>query len=357
MDSSANHKTHRKINILAVSASGGAYGGVEVFTAAAARQALDSGPCDIRIIYRIQKGMVINANLESGLRPFDVNWRVIRFIDFQYLKDLLWADIIHCHFPVPYATFPARLLGKKLIVTVEAKHHESKHKFYHHIGMRLAHAQWFISEFVARTWSEYRSDRTSRIVPAICDMSATKVDPSLRKGFFFIARWVPLKGLEQIVEAYAKVDFPKQEHPLLLYGDGLLHDEIHAMIDSLGIREFVSTPGFVDGAEKERAMASARWNLAPVAFPEDLGLTPIEARYCGVPSIVSDIGGLPEAAGKDALYCQAGDVESLKDAMETAAHMGAEEYALRSKQCHESLSSYMPTKDFYHDEYRRILER
>lgn len=357
MDSEKRNKTPEGLRILAVSASGGAYGGVEVFTAAAAREALDSGPCEVRIVYRIPRKTVINSNLEHGLRPFSVNWRIIRFVDFQYIRDLLWADVIHCHFPVPYATFPARLLGKKLIVTVEAKHHPTRHKFYHRSGLRLAHAQWFISEFVAKTWSACRSERTSRIVPAVCEIPSAYVAPSLRKGFFFIARWVPLKGLEQIVEAYATAGFSKHENPLLLYGDGILHEEVHALIDKHGIREFVSTPGFVDAAEKERAMAAARWNLAPTAFAEDLGLTPIEARYCQVPSIVSDIGGLPEAAGADALYCEAGNVASLREAMERAASMGEEEYARCSQACYESLASYMPSKDFYFTEYKRILGR
>jgi glycosyltransferase involved in cell wall biosynthesis len=357
MDSAGMDETFHKLKILTVAASGGAYGGVEVFTAAAARQALDSGPCEVRIVYRVPRKTVINPNLESGLRRFNVNWRIICFVDVRYVMDLLWADVIHCHFPVPYATFPARLLGKKLIVTVEAKHHETRHKFYHRAGLRLAHAQWFISEFVAKTWSACRSDSTSRIVPAICEIPSAHVAPSERKGFFFIARWVPLKGLEQIVEAYATAGFAKDRHPLLLYGDGMLHDEVHALIDKFGIREFVSTPGFVDATEKERAMASARWNLAPTAFAEDLGLTPIEARYCKVPSIVSDIGGLPEAAGADALYCKAGDVASLRQAMEQAAAMGEEEYARRSHACYKSLADYMPSKDFYLGEYKRLLGR
>lgn len=357
MDSEKTSQTPEKLKVLTVSASGGAYGGVEVFTAAAARQALDSGPCEVRIVYRVPRKTVINPNLESGLRRFNVNWRIICFVDVRYVMDLLWADVVHCHFPVPYATFPARLLGKKLIVTVEAKHHETGHKFYHRVGLRLAHAQWFISEFVAKTWSACRSDGTSRIVPAICEIPSAHVAPSERKGFFFIARWVPLKGLEQIVEAYATAGFAKDQHPLLLYGDGMLHDEIHALIDKFGIREFVSTPGFVDATEKERAMSSARWNLAPTAFAEDLGLTPIEARYCGVPSIVSDTGGLPEAAGADALFCQAGSVDSLRDAMERAAAMDEGEYALRSQRCHESLANYMPGKDFYFTEYKRIMGR
>ena len=348
--------SERPVKILMVAPSGGGHGGVEIYTAAIAKDVLDSGECEVRVVYRVPNGTPVRETLAKSVGVFGINWRVIHSLDIQYLKDLLWADVIHCHFPLIYATYPARLLGKKLVATVEAKR-QHPHGARFKIGLELAHAQWFISKFVAETWGKTRFDERCKIVPATSDLPSTYVEPASRKGFFFIARWVPLKGLEQIVESYATADIDHRVHPLFLYGDGILREKILAMISDLKMEEFVQTPGFVSAGEKEARMASSRWNLAPVAFQEDLGLTPIEARCCSVPSIVSRAGGVPEGAGDQALLCQPGDIASLRQAMEQAASMDEAEYAARSKACHDSLESYLPKPGFYYSEYLRLLNR
>ncbi len=348
---------NRNTRVLMVAPSGGAHGGIEVFTAAIARDVLDSGEYDVRVVYRVGFGVSLQDTMERGLAKFRVPWRVIRMLDLRYLKDLFWADIVHCHFPLVYATYPARLLGKKLVITIEAKRHPTAHGLKFVLGLKLAHAQWYISKFVAGTWGCGKLDETHKIVPAISDLPTSHVPPNERKGFFFVARWVPLKGIEQLVEAYATADIDRREHPLFLYGDGPLRADIELLVDHWKIREFIDMPGFVLPEEKEAKMASSRWNIAPVAFNEDLGLTPIEARCCEVPSIVSRAGGVPEAAGDQAIFCEPGDVPSLRQALEQAAVMGEDEYLRRAKAGKDSLAIYLPPPGFYRQEYDRLLGR
>jgi glycosyltransferase involved in cell wall biosynthesis len=355
-DGSKGREMAKKFNVLMVAPSGGVYGGVEVYTATIAKEVIEGGGFDVRVVYRIPKGTALQDTMKRGLSKFGVSWRVIRCPDLQYLRDLLWADVIHCHFPLVYATFPARLLGKKLFVTVEAKRNLVEHGFKFWFGLNLAHAQWYISKFVAETWGKTTFDENCKIVPATSDLPTAYVPPSSRKGFFFIARWVPFKGLEQLVEAYATARIDRNDHPLFLFGDGPLRQHIERLVDHWKIRNFVEMPGFVMAAEKEAQMSSAKWNLAPVAFAEDLGLTPIEARCCGVPSIVSRAGGVPEGAGDQALFCDPGSVNSLKAALERASSMSDEEYNKRSDLCKRSLESYLPPTGFYQKEYMRVLE-
>lgn len=345
----------KNTRVLMVAPSGGSHGGIEVFTAAIAREVLDSGGCDVRVVYRIGMNVPLEDTMGKALAKFGVPWRVIRMLDREYFRDLIWADVVHCHFPLVYATYPARLLGKKLVITIEAKRHATAHGRRFAFGLKLAHAQWYISKFVAGTWGRTRFDQNCRIVPAISDLPTAYVAPSSRKGFFFIARWVPLKGIEQLVEAYATADIDRSRHPLYLYGDGPLRNDIESLVDRWQVREFIDMPGFVLPAEKEAKMSSARWNVAPVAFAEDLGLTPIEARCCEVPSIVSRAGGVPEAAGDQAIFCEPGDVPSLRQAIEQAVAMSEEEYERRCKACHASLATYLPQPGFYNQEYQRLL--
>lgn len=331
----------------------GKYGGIEAFTATIASNTLEGGEVEVRVVFRLRAGGELTDNLIKPMENHGIKWRLMKGLDFQYLKDLLWADVVNCHFPLVYATYPALLLGRKLAVTVENRRFAS-HGWRFSLGLRLAHARWYISSFVADTWETGKRWKNSKIVPAVSKLSSNEVPPAQRKGLFFIARWVPLKGLEQLIQAYAEAQINHSEHPLTLLGDGDLRETCEAMIRSAGIEKFVDAPGFVTHEEKCRRMAASRWNIAPAAFPEDLGLSPIEARACGVPSIVSLIGGLPEAAGADALFCEPGDVASLRHAIETAVHMSEDEYLRRCLKGKETLGDYLPAPDFYRRAFKEL---
>ena len=47
-----------------------------------------------------------------------------------------------------------------------------------------------------------------------------------RKGFLFIGRWVPNKGIRILLEAYRQVSPDPELWPLTLVGDGPLHNEV-----------------------------------------------------------------------------------------------------------------------------------
>jgi glycosyltransferase involved in cell wall biosynthesis len=346
-----------KRRILMVAPTCGTYGGIETFTAVIAQEVMASGEFDLRIVFRLRSGFTRQPNFDQGLADHGITWRVMEGgLDTQYFKDLLWADIINCHFPLIYATLPALILRKKLVVTIENKKHPF-HGFLYHKPLSMAHARWYISSFVADTWGDDLKNPESKIIPAVSDLPNRWVDPAERHGFFFIARWIPGKGLEQLVDAYAAAEINHADHPLTLLGDGPLREEIEQRIQASGKSAFIQRPGFVSQDEKAVRMASSRWNVAPQSFPEDLGLSPIEARSCGVPSIVSNAGGLPEAGGVSSLKVIPGDVPSLRKALESAAHMPSSDYNALSSECRDSLKTYLAQPGFYTTEFHRILEK
>ena len=118
-----------------------------------------------------------------------------------------------------------------------------------------------------------------------------------RKGFLFMGRWIPNKGIEHLVQAYAKAQLDPVQWPLTLLGTGPLKEEVDALIKKLAVKG-IESPGFLTGKDKAARMAARCWLVAPSNTLEDLGLTPIEARKAGVPVIVTRDGGLPEAVGR-----------------------------------------------------------
>jgi glycosyltransferase involved in cell wall biosynthesis len=177
-----------------------------------------------------------------------------------------------------------------------------------------------------------------------------------RAGFFFIGRWIANKGIEQLLEAYATAKLDQARWPLTLAGDGPLRPWVdHFMATHKLI--VVERPGFISDEEKFLRMGRAKWNVAPPHTREDLGLTPMEARYLGVPSIITRDGGLPEAAGPQALVAEPGDVASLRARLEEAAAMTEDEYRRRALGSQAQLREFLRPLGDYHDIYRRLAGR
>lgn len=353
----SDQKRLKSFRVLMVAPSLGVYGGIEAYTCRVAQQVQACGGFEVRVVFRMRCGTRPDERMVAGLAHFGIPWRWMSRPDVQFLRDLLWADLVNPHFPLPYAILPARLLCKPLAVIVENQYSSENHRGWHLRGLAAADRRYFISRFVEQTWAAADPRCAGRVVPAVAELPREWVDPGRRRGFTFIARWVPRKGLEELVEAYAKARIDRDRHPLRLLGDGPLRPEIEARIARLGLDAQVQRPGFVAADEKLRQMAGSRWNVAPSVFAEDLGLTPIEARACGVPSIVTRTGGLPEAAGERALYCEPGDPDSLAAALERAAAMDEAAYADLSRWAAASLDDYLCADDFFPREFADLIER
>lgn len=349
-----NRKAGKRV--LIVAPSGGAFGGVEIFSMRIAQELFHSGLFEIRVVFRLMKGWRPDPRFTQSLARLPFPSTLLMGISPAMLPEIVWADAVNCHFPLVDVTFPARALGKKLALTVENRR-ISRHHFFHWLGLRLAHRRWYISRFVARTWEGDQLERGSAVVPAVSDLPSLSVDPQCRRGFLFIARWVPQKGLQELISAYTEAEIDHAAHPLTLVGDGPLRPLVRRAISQSNRGQFIFDRGFVSTAEKHDLLAHARWNVAPATFEEDLGLTPIEARACGVPSIVSDIGGLPEAAGPSGLLCQVGDADALRRSLEKAVRMPDEEYAARSAVAKKSLETYLPPEGFYVETFSKLLGR
>lgn len=347
----------RKLKVLIVLPSGGRHGGVEAFGLAIAHQLTSETDIEVRVVFRLMKGWPLDEKFARWLEdtcPFPTT--ILLKPSFEIFKHIWWADVVNCHFPLIDVALPTRLLGKKLCLSIENRRCPDHH-FLHRLGLSAGHCRWYISKFVKKTWENDRPLAHSHVIPAISELPAKVVPPERRTGFIFIARWVAKKGLEELVAAYLAARIDHARHPLTLVGEGPLEQTVYSQIRAAPSTIPIITKGFVSVADKEILLAKSRWNVAPAQFEEDLGLTPIEARACRVPSIVTSIGGLPEAGGPAALVCEPYSVDDLQRAIEEAAHMSDEDYHHRSNLAFESLSTYLAATNFYAIEFRRIVSR
>lgn len=343
--------TKRK-NLLIIGPTMGTYGGLESFMIALAKAASSWPEFNVRLAFKPVSGVVVNKDLKCMSVSENYSVYFITRGSKELMRLVIWADVLHVQNTPPDVIFPARLLMKKIFLTIHNWRRKSwrPHNIVWAVAAKMANRRWYNSKFVWNTWESERKSALSDCIPTVSVLPVVKTNPLERKGFLFVGRWIENKGLEEIVEAYAICKPDSNKWPLILLGDGPLRNEIVERIKTRRITG-VYMPGFVDEERKEKLMASAKWLLAPAKTREDLGLTPIEARNLGVPSIVTMDGGLPEAAGEAGLIAEPGNIIDLARCMTIAMKMSNEEYISRSELAFTSLNSFLKPMDFYRNAY------
>jgi glycosyltransferase involved in cell wall biosynthesis len=344
----------KQIKLLLVSPCFGTYGGIESFVLALAEAVRREPDFSVRICFKKVKGFALSPGMAAMLRH-----ESIIFVDRagrELANAIKWADIVHLQNASPDVVFLAKFFRRPVVLTIHNYMHPewSMHRLLWRISARWANARWYNSNFVWNTWEKNRKRRGSRRVPTVSKLPQGWVSPNQRRGFVFIGRWIENKGIETLVDAYAQANLDREAWPLLLMGEGPLLSAIESRIEELGLPT-VQVAGFVDEPTKADRMKHARWVVVPPKTKEDLGLTAIEARSLGVPCIITRDGGLPEAAGSQALVCEPGDPPALARLLEQAAQMSEAEYADRANRTREELQSDLTSMDFYEQSYRRIL--
>jgi glycosyltransferase involved in cell wall biosynthesis len=110
-------------------------------------------------------------------------------------------------------------------------------------------------------------------------------------------RLVPRMGIDVLFDAWSQIgDTLPAGSVLLLVGEGPLHDELAARAARAPLAGHVRVLGRVSDADLIDAYRAADVAAVPTIAIEGFGLVVLEAAACGTPSIVSDVGGLPEVA-------------------------------------------------------------
>jgi glycosyltransferase involved in cell wall biosynthesis len=265
------------------------------------------------------------------------------------------CDLVHLHNPMVEGVWHAKKNNKPCVMTVYNWRREGIHPRL--LAWRWAVSQvdrrWYISEFVWDSWEKNRRQGSARL-PVVSRMPQGETAPDKRKGFLFIGRWVPNKGIRILLEAYARLKADPQEWPLTMLGDGPLREEVLHTIQEKGIQG-VQLPGFVSESERHRYTREAKWMVTPPHTQEDLGLTPLEARSVGIPCIASTDGGVQETAGPHALFCKPGDVDSLVECMKKAIQMDEDKYKELSILAKVDLEQYVRPLNEYANEYLSLI--
>jgi glycosyltransferase involved in cell wall biosynthesis len=138
-----------------------------------------------------------------------------------------------------------------------------------------------------------------------------------------VRRLVPRMGLEVLAEAWGQAlpALPAGSQ-LLIAGEGPAAGELTRLAESAGAGDSVRLLGRIDDRELVNVYRAADVAVVPSVAHEGFGLVVIEAAACGTPSIVTDVGGLPEAiaALDESLIVRSGNRDALAERLLASSH-------------------------------------
>jgi len=343
----------------------GKFGGIETFCLTLIEDLIHRG-ASIRLLRKKVAGFQDDGSIQKNENEIRSSWTeeenkgfTSQFVsprDAVIKSAIRESDLVHLHNPMVDGVWYAKKFNKPCVMTI----YNWRRAWIHPrlLAWRWAVSQadrrWYISEFVWNSWEKKRRHASARL-PVVSRMPQGETTPEKRKGFLFIGRWVPNKGIRILLEAYARLEADPQEWPLTMLGDGPLRGEVLRRIQEQGILG-VQLPGFVSESERHRYTREAKWMVTPPHTMEDLGLTPLEARSVGVPCIASSDGGVQETAGRHALFCKPGDIDSLVLCMRKAIQMDNSRYQELSRLAKVDLEQYVRPLDEYAMEYISIIQ-
>jgi glycosyltransferase involved in cell wall biosynthesis len=131
----------------------------------------------------------------------------------------------------------------------------------------------------------------------------------------FLGRLGQRKGVEDLINAFAKISSRFPETQLHLGGDGDL-PTYQLQASALGVAKQVKFLGWVAGEQKKQCLSDATIYCLP-SYNEGFPMGVFEAMSSEVAVVASTAGGIPDAITdqKEGLLIEAGDVDALANAL------------------------------------------
>ncbi len=239
----------------------------------------------------------------------------------------LHVDILHIHAVGPGLLVPlARLLGLNVVVTNHGPDYDRDKwgtmakvmlRLGEYFGARYASEVIVISTVIADIVRKYRQQGIHLIYNGVPPASRTSRTDFLEKSaikpgnyLLAVARFVPEKGLHDLLVAFRQLDAPYQ---LVIAGDAD-HESGYSrtLKKQAGEDERVILTGYIGGDDLQQVFSHARLFVLP-SYHEGLPLVLLEAMSYGLPVLVSDIPANMEVALPEKRYFACGDTEELID--------------------------------------------
>lgn len=136
------------------------------------------------------------------------------------------------------------------------------------------------------------------------------------KIILFMGRLVYEKGVQHLISAMPKILKNYHDAKLVIAGKGGMLDELKAQVEAMGLGQKVYFTGYLNAKQVSKMYKCADISVFPSTY-EPFGIVALKAMLAGVPTVVSDVGGLNEIVehGVDGMKSYAGNPNSLADSI------------------------------------------
>ena len=136
------------------------------------------------------------------------------------------------------------------------------------------------------------------------------------KIILYVGRLVYEKGVQHLIAAMPKILSNYNDAKLIIAGRGGMMDELRAEADALGLNDKIYFTGYLNSKQVQKMYKCADVAVFPSTY-EPFGIVALEAMLAGVPTVVSDVGGLDEIVthGVDGMKSYAGNANSIADSV------------------------------------------
>ena len=136
------------------------------------------------------------------------------------------------------------------------------------------------------------------------------------KIILYMGRLVYEKGVQHLIAAMPKILNGYNDAKLIIAGKGGMIDELKREADALGLGNKVYFTGYLNSKQVQKMYKCADVAVFPSTY-EPFGIVALEAMLAGVPTVVSDVGGLNEIVehGVTGMKSYAGNANSIADSI------------------------------------------
>ena len=136
------------------------------------------------------------------------------------------------------------------------------------------------------------------------------------KIILYVGRLVYEKGIQHLIAAMPKILSNYNDAKLIIAGRGGMMDELRAEASNLGLNDKIYFTGYLNSKQVQKMYKCADVAVFPSTY-EPFGIVALEAMLAGVPTVVSDVGGLDEIVthGVDGMKSYAGNANSIADSV------------------------------------------
>lgn len=249
------------------------------------------------------------------------SYRIVRQPRIEQVRRLVRQCDVFWHNNLSLRTFwPALWLGKPIVITHQGSYCARPAGL--DLTQRLKHAvvrrypSVAISHAVAGCFATQ-----STVIPNPYDADAffVRSPSSPRDNFIFVGRLVTEKGVDLLLEAFARIVRADFSPRLTIVGDGPELARLKVLSLQLGLTGTVDFTGAAGPSVIADKLNAHRVMVVPSRYDEPFGIVALEGIACGCAVIASSGGGLPEAVGPCGVTFANGDVDALARALEQFA--------------------------------------